>query len=92
MLAASSGELVACLVRVPTEVIKTRAQTSAYGLKGSSLEAAKMVWRTEGARGFGRGFGMTVAREVSLTFTARKKRTAMKKAKRREMRSRRRAN
>lgn len=66
MLAASSGELAACLVRVPTEVIKTRAQTSAYGGKTGSLEAAKMVWRSEGIRGFGRGFGMTVAREVSL--------------------------
>jgi solute carrier family 25 S-adenosylmethionine transporter 26 len=65
MTAASGGELVACLVRVPTEVIKTRAQTSAYGVTSAgSLQAAKTVWATEGVRGLYRGFGMTVAREV----------------------------
>lgn len=68
MTSASGGELVACLIRVPTEVIKTRAQTSAYGTSSAgSLNAARSVWREEGLRGFGRGFGMTVAREVSLS-------------------------
>ncbi|KAF8879891.1 S-adenosylmethionine transporter [Gymnopilus junonius] len=31
MISASVGEVAACLVRVPTEVIKTRMQTSTYG-------------------------------------------------------------
>ncbi|CDZ97436.1 s-adenosylmethionine transporter [Phaffia rhodozyma] len=68
MTAASGGELAACLIRVPTEVIKTRAQTSAYGTSSAgSLNAAKSVWREEGLRGFSRGFGMTVAREIPFT-------------------------
>lgn len=55
----------ACLVRVPTEVIKTRSQTSSYGtLANPSLATAKLVWKTDGLRGFYRGFGTTVMREV----------------------------
>ena len=55
----------ACLIRVPTEVVKTRMQTSTYGsLAGSSLAAAKLVLSQEGLRGFYRGFGTTVMREV----------------------------
>ena len=55
----------ACLVRVPTEVIKTRMQTATYGnLAGSSYAAAKLVLSREGLRGFYRGFGITVMREV----------------------------
>jgi hypothetical protein len=59
---------VACLIRVPTEVVKSLTQTSAYGLapnKTSSLESAKVLLRSEGIRGFYRGFGITVTREVS---------------------------
>jgi solute carrier family 25 S-adenosylmethionine transporter 26 len=62
----------ACLVRVPTEVIKTRSQTSSYGtLADTSLATAKLVWKTDGLRGFYRGFGTTVMREVipSLVLT-----------------------
>ena len=55
----------ACLIRVPTEVVKTRMQTSTYGsLAGSSLAAAKLVLSQEGLRGFYRCFGTTVMREV----------------------------
>lgn len=64
-LSASGGELAACLIRVPTEVIKTRAQTSAYGASSAgSWNAAKRVWAEGGLRGCYRGFGMTVSREV----------------------------
>jgi hypothetical protein len=55
----------ACLVRVPTELVKTRAQTSAYGPLTSSLYSARMVLHTDGLKGFYRGFGITVMREVS---------------------------
>lgn len=68
MLSASTGEVAACLIRVPTEVIKTRMQTSTYGsLAGSSFAAARRVLSQEGLRGFYRGFGTTVMREIPFT-------------------------
>ncbi|KAI0087015.1 S-adenosylmethionine transporter [Irpex rosettiformis] len=68
MLAASLGEVTACLVRVPTEVIKTRMQTASYGnLAHSSFSAAKLVLGQEGIRGFYRGFGITIMREIPFT-------------------------
>ncbi|KAF5348480.1 hypothetical protein D9756_009598 [Leucocoprinus leucothites] len=69
MISASVGEVAACLIRVPTEVIKTRTQTSSYGAAhASSLAAAKMVLRNEGISGFYRGFGITVMREESPNY------------------------
>ncbi|KZT60662.1 mitochondrial carrier [Calocera cornea HHB12733] len=72
ILAASLGEVAACLVRVPTEVVKSAAQTGAYarpGLGGAvgSLASATSLWRSEGLRGFYKGFGITVAREIPFT-------------------------
>ncbi|KAI0795225.1 S-adenosylmethionine transporter [Irpex lacteus] len=68
MLAASAGEVTACLVRVPTEVIKTRMQTASYGSQArSSLSAASLVLYHEGIRGFYRGFGITIMREIPFT-------------------------
>ncbi|KAI0747703.1 S-adenosylmethionine transporter [Daedaleopsis nitida] len=68
MLSASIGEIAACSIRVPTEVIKTRAQTSTYGPAAqSSLAAARLLMSTEGLRGFYRGFGSTVMREIPFT-------------------------
>ncbi len=61
---------IACLIRVPTEVVKSLAQTSGAahaGRTGSrSWGEAVALGRREGLRGFYRGFGITVAREVSL--------------------------
>ncbi|KJA14503.1 hypothetical protein HYPSUDRAFT_49140 [Hypholoma sublateritium FD-334 SS-4] len=68
MVAASVAEVVACLIRVPTEVIKTRMQTSSYGTLGeSSLASARLVLANGGLRGFYRGFGITVMREIPFT-------------------------
>ncbi|KAJ8691038.1 S-adenosylmethionine transporter [Pleurotus ostreatus] len=68
ILAASVGEVVACLIRVPTEVVKTRMQTLAYGTQGhSSWSAAKLVLSNDGWRGFYRGFGITIMREIPFT-------------------------
>lgn len=54
------------MIRVPTEVIKTRTQTSSYGAAhASSFAAAKLVLQNEGINGFYRGFGITVMREGS---------------------------
>ncbi|WFD44174.1 S-adenosylmethionine transporter [Malassezia psittaci] len=64
MTSASVAEVAACLVRVPTEVVKSRQQTSAYG-HISSLTSFRQVLADEGARGLYRGFGGTILREVS---------------------------
>jgi hypothetical protein len=56
---------MSCLIRVPTEVVKSRTQTSAYGA-GGSLHSFTNTLKLEGIKGFYRGFGITIAREVSL--------------------------
>ncbi|GAA5911886.1 hypothetical protein JCM6882_005231 [Rhodosporidiobolus microsporus] len=65
MLSASGGEVAACLIRVPTEVVKQRSQTAAAGT--GSLDVFKAVWTQQGVRGFYRGFGSTVAREIPFS-------------------------
>lgn len=53
------------MIRVPTEVIKTRTQTSTYGPSvTSSWASAKQVLKTDGFAGFYRGFFTTIIREV----------------------------
>ncbi|KAI9259851.1 mitochondrial carrier domain-containing protein [Helicostylum pulchrum] len=64
MTAASCGEIFACTVRVPTEVIKQRMQIKQYN---TTLSAVSSVLRTEGLLGFYRGFLPTVAREIPFT-------------------------
>ncbi|KAG2352141.1 mitochondrial carrier domain-containing protein, partial [Suillus spraguei] len=66
MLSASVAE-AACLIRVPTEVIKTRTQTSMYGASASSFKAATLVLEHDGIRGFYRGFWTTIMREIPFT-------------------------
>jgi len=72
MLAASLGEIAACAVRVPTEVVKQRAQAGQHG--GSSLSSLKAILalqKTVGLTGMWRelyrGWGITVMREVPFT-------------------------
>ncbi|CAD6568885.1 MAG: S-adenosylmethionine transporter [Cyphobasidiales sp. Tagirdzhanova-0007] len=67
MLAASGAETVACLIRVPTEVVKSRQQAATYGTTTGSLQAAKLIFRSSSLRGFYRGFGSTIAREIPFT-------------------------
>lgn len=56
------------MIRVPTEVVKTRTQTSAYGELGkSSMFALRMVLTREGMFGLYRGYGTTVMREIPFT-------------------------
>lgn len=71
MLAASLGEVAACSVRVPTEVIKQRAQA---GQHGTSAEALGAILRSRGQVGLlgvwrelYRGWGITIVREVPFT-------------------------
>ncbi|OXG47922.1 solute carrier family 25 (mitochondrial S-adenosylmethionine transporter), member 26 [Cryptococcus neoformans] len=67
MAAASGAEYVSCLIRVPTEVVKSRTQTGAYGQGKSSLHSAISTMKYEGIRGFYRGFGITLTREIPFT-------------------------
>ncbi|WFC95768.1 S-adenosylmethionine transporter [Malassezia brasiliensis] len=66
MTSASIAEVAACLVRVPTEVVKSRQQTAAYG-RISSLTAFRQVVAGEGVAGLYRGFGGTILREIPFT-------------------------
>lgn len=72
MAAASLGEVAACAVRVPTEVIKQRAQAGLHG--GSSAAALGAILRQRRAIGLSgvwqelyRGWGITIMREVPFT-------------------------
>ncbi|ANB11917.1 Pet8p [Sugiyamaella lignohabitans] len=68
MLAASVGEVAACSVRVPAEVVKQRVQTSQ---EATSLQALKSILTNkygEGIwRGLYRGWGTTIMREIPFT-------------------------
>ncbi|KAF9889418.1 hypothetical protein FE257_007319 [Aspergillus nanangensis] len=78
-LASSMGEIAACAVRVPTEVVKQRAQAGLFG--GSTLLALKDILALRNPdvtgtskRGYGqvirelyRGAGITIAREIPFT-------------------------
>lgn len=61
MVAASAGEIAACLVRVPVEVVKQRMQAGQYA---SMMAGARLIWISDGLPGFFRGYGMTVLREI----------------------------
>ncbi|KAL3962221.1 hypothetical protein ACCO45_003744 [Purpureocillium lilacinum] len=72
MVAASLGEVAACAVRVPTEVVKQRAQAGLHG--GSSAAALRAILGRYPTHGLGavwremyRGWGITVFREVPFT-------------------------
>lgn len=65
MVAASVAEIAACLVRVPTEVLKSRYQAGVYGRDVSVLGAIGRILAREGPRGMWKGYATTVTREVS---------------------------
>ncbi|KAK9708892.1 S-adenosylmethionine transporter [Basidiobolus ranarum] len=64
MAAASGGEISACFVRVPTEVIKQRMQTKQYYTINATVKA---LLKTDGVLGFYRGYLSTVVREIPFT-------------------------
>ncbi|KNZ58300.1 hypothetical protein VP01_1958g4 [Puccinia sorghi] len=67
MMSASLGEVAACLVRVPTEVVKQRQQTAAYGSGTSSARALQLVIQQGGFKSLYQGFGITISREVPFS-------------------------
>jgi solute carrier family 25 S-adenosylmethionine transporter 26 len=68
MLAASLGEIAACLVRVPAEVIKQRTQSLQFN---SSLESFKYILSNKSGegiiKGLYRGWSTTIMREIPFT-------------------------
>ncbi|NWH81745.1 SAMC protein, partial [Piaya cayana] len=64
MVAASLGEVVACLVRVPSEVVKQRAQVSP---SSSTLRILSHTLYHEGIQGLYRGYKSTVLREIPFS-------------------------
>merc|ERR1711862_45992 len=75
MMAASMGEGAACLVRVPTEVMKSKMQTNAAGTS-TLASTLKLVLAEKDGRAFAssvfgglyRGYGITLMREVPFEF------------------------
>lgn len=65
MLSASCGEVAACLVRVPTEVVKQRMQV---GMHSSIQACLRDIFSTEGPHGLYRGYTTTVCREIPFSF------------------------
>ncbi|QSZ35909.1 hypothetical protein DSL72_007031 [Monilinia vaccinii-corymbosi] len=71
MVAASLGEVAACAVRVPTEVIKQRAQAGQYSSSLLTLQAILGQYKHIGITGVWRelyrGWSVTIMREVPFT-------------------------
>lgn len=71
MAAASIGEIAACAVRVPTEVVKQRAQAGVQSSSSAALRAIlsqrARIGATGVARELYRGWSITVMREVPFT-------------------------
>ncbi|KAF2859241.1 mitochondrial carrier [Piedraia hortae CBS 480.64] len=69
MLAASLAEVAACAVRVPTEVVKQRAQAGVAASSADALRRIVVERRSWGhiVRDLYRGGGITIMREVPFT-------------------------
>mmetsp|Transcript_9287 Transcript_9287/g.56544 ORF Transcript_9287/g.56544 Transcript_9287/m.56544 type:complete len:353 (+) Transcript_9287:52-1110(+) len=61
LLAACGANLAASLLRVPPEVVKQRVQT---GLHRHALDALLSIAREDGVRGFYRGYGAQLMRDI----------------------------
>ena len=62
--AASLGEVVACVVRVPTEIVKVQMQT---GRHASVVATLTHILKQEGVVGMSSGYAATLAREVPFS-------------------------
>jgi len=63
--AASLGEVVACLVRVPIENVKQKMQAGQFATMSDALNGIR---RLDGFPGFFKGFSTTVMRDVPFSF------------------------
>jgi hypothetical protein len=72
MIAASMGESMGCLVRVPTKVIKSKMQTSQTNMSLGKTFQLMVLSETHGSvlanftGGLYRGYGMTLMRGIPL--------------------------
>jgi len=64
MTSACIGEVVACMVRVPTEVVKQRMQTGMHSSIGATITS---TIEREGIKGLYSGFGITILREIPFS-------------------------
>ncbi|VEU23904.1 DEKNAAC105144 [Brettanomyces naardenensis] len=68
MIASSMGEVAACTVRVPVEVIKQRTQSMQFTSSWESFKYLITNKSGEGvAKGLYRGYGTTIMREIPFT-------------------------
>ncbi|CAN3372737.1 succinate/fumarate mitochondrial transporter [Diutina rugosa] len=73
MLSASMGEIAACLVRVPAEVIKQRTQAGFTGATGKNTSWSNFLYLVQNksgegvVRGLYRGWNTTIMREIPFT-------------------------
>lgn len=73
MVSAMAGEVAACLVRVPAEVIKQRTQAGVVGIGGRSSSWANLQYLLQNKSGEGvlrglyRGWNTTIMREIPFT-------------------------
>jgi len=65
MISAATGEIMACIIRVPVEVIKQRQQA---GVHSSSTHILRSILKSEGFIGLYRGYSTTVLREIPFSF------------------------
>lgn len=64
MMASGFGEIVACIIRVPTENIKQNLQTPRYN---KPIEAIKGIHSSRGFPGFFTGYFTTIMREIPFS-------------------------
>ncbi|CAN7942164.1 unnamed protein product, partial [Ixodes pacificus] len=64
-VAAGFGEVAACIIRVPVEIVKQRTQANQ---SVSSWQTFRKVFKSEGIPGFYRGYLTTMAREIPFAF------------------------
>lgn len=73
MLSASCGEIAACMVRVPGEIVKQRTQAGIVGVGGVSTSWSNFKYLVQNKSGEGlirglyRGWNTTIMREIPFT-------------------------
>ncbi|SGZ56121.1 CIC11C00000000834 [Sungouiella intermedia] len=73
MVSASSGEIAACLVRVPAEIVKQRTQAGVLGVGNKASSWANFQYLVQNKSGEGvfrglyRGWNTTIMREIPFT-------------------------
>lgn len=73
MVSASAGEIAACLVRVPAEIVKQRTQAGVVGVGNRATSWANFQYLVQNKSGEGvlrglyRGWNTTIMREIPFT-------------------------